>query len=175
MQKVDAYKKKRIELFNMKLCGILEPFKNNVVSQRFKIGFITLTWMHRSILIISLFTLQDNHLLRIFVQSLAAFLILTIQISYRPWRQKSYTFITIFNGCFLVLQNYHLLYMTNFARDTSIRQTASLSLIVLQSMNIGIVNLLPIPSLCIYRILKPNLAKLKVFYEQQTFKKKQAS
>ena len=172
MQRVDAYKKKRIELFNMKLCGILEPFRDNGVSQRLKIGFISLTWIHRSILIISLFTLQDNLLLLIFVQSLATFLILAIEVSYRPWRRKSYTFIVISNGCFLVIQNYHLLYMTNFARDTSVRQTASLSLIVLQSLNIGIVNLLPIPSLCIYRILRPTLAKLKVFYEQQTFKKR---
>ena len=172
MKKVDAYKKKRIELFKMKLCGILEPFRDNGASQRLKIGFITLTWMHRSILIISLFTLQDNPLLLIFVQSLAAFLILTIEISYRPWRQKSYTFIVISNGCFLVIQNYHLLYMTNFARDTSVRQNASLSLIVLQSLNIVAVNLLPIPSLCIYRVLRPTLAKLKVFYEQKTFKKR---
>ena len=148
----------------MKLCGILEPFKDNGVSQRLKIGFITMTWMHKSILIISLFMLQDNHLLRIFVQSLAAFLILTIQISYRPWRQKSYTFITIFNGCFLVIQNYHLLYITNFARDTNVRETACLSLIFLQSLNIGTVNLLPIPSICMYSILRPTLTKLKIFY-----------
>ena len=47
------------------------------------------------------------------------------------------------NGTFIVVLNYHLLYMTDFADEVRVRAAASLSLLVLLLLNLVFVNLLP--------------------------------